>query len=574
MANIEGIIYALQHRDRSNDHVVVPQQESFHAEATTVFHYILLVVERIVGAGSVVPKAAEPYIKAVQEYFNLRTPEEASLLCAFCNLMDDNKIRIRDLAELYRVHSLVILNSYPEINRLVKRGFILRRKDSGNSGNNVYRITEEVVRMIQAGEAPEIKDVSGLDIWGFCSELDVMLERFRHCEIGVNDLEEAIRHLISVNGHLHISKTLQRYDLEFANMLLLLVMTTKFINNHDDNICKMDIDDYFSQNLLRLHCFHLETGEHTLMYMNLVEHACSDGMVVTSEWKLTDECKRDLLKELNLKSLTSNHGITRYVDIPAKRLFYNERVGKEVLLLESLLKPRRMQRVLQALEDNGMRKGFCCLLYGSPGTGKTETVQQLARQTKRDIMLVDIPNVRSKWVGDTEKNIKRVFDNYRSVVREDPVHAPILLFNEADAILSKRNAGSSSVDKMENSMLNIVLEEMERFEGILIATTNLIGNLDPAFERRFLYKIEFDKPMPAERQLIWRSMISGLTKKQAQHLAQRYDFSGGQIENVARKRIVSDIIWGRATLDFDDVIQSCENELLDKSNKKKIGFIS
>ena len=100
----------------------------------------------------------------------------------------------------------------------------------------------------------------------------------------------------------------------------------------------------------------------------------------------------------------------------------------------------------------------------------------------------DVPQIKSKWVGDSEKNIKALFDRYREVVKRSKL-APILLFNEADAIIGKRQEGAErAVEKMENSIQNIILQEIENLDGIMIATTNLQQNMDTAFERRFLYK--------------------------------------------------------------------------------------
>lgn len=90
------------------------------------------------------------------------------------------------------------------------------------------------------------------------------------------------------------------------------------------------------------------------------------------------------------------------------------------------------------------------------------------------------------WVGESEKNIKGIFDDYKQKVKQS-VKAPILLFNEADAIIVKRQVGAErAVEKMENSIQNIILQEIEQLDGILIATTNLAENMDKAFERRFL----------------------------------------------------------------------------------------
>lgn len=261
-----------------------------------------------------------------------------------------------------------------------------------------------------------------------------------------------------------------------------------------------------------------------------VEHSCEDGRASTEVWKLTDYAKREVLSELKLKVGKDNRAdLTHHEDITPKALYYNENVTSQVEQLQSLLGKERMTRVQQRLKDKGMRTGFTCLFYGGPGIGKTETVQQLSRPTGSDIMLVDVPSIRSRWVGETEKNIKEVFDRYKRLAATNDM-APILLFNEADAVLNKRaEVATGSVDKMENAMQNIILHEMEQLDGIMIATTNLTGSLDSAFERRFLYKIEFGKPTPNESRHIWKSMLPELTDAEAFDLARTYAFSGGQI---------------------------------------------
>ena len=224
------------------------------------------------------------------------------------------------------------------------------------------------------------------------------------------------------------------------------------------------------------------------------------------------------------------------------------------------------------MKDTGFRCGFTCLFYGLPGTGKTETVLQLARQTGRDILQVNISQIKSMWVGESEKNIKQVFDNYRAKVKECQI-TPILLFNEADAIIGKRQEGAErAVEKMENSIQNIILQEMETLDGILIATTNLAQNMDKAFERRFLYKIKFEKPTVEARMNMWREMIPKLNEEQSRVLATKYDFSGGQIENIARHYTIGNILHG----DSDDLIaelaEYCDSERLESKENRKIGF--
>jgi len=277
----------------------------------------------------------------------------------------------------------------------------------------------------------------------------------------------------------------------------------------------------------------------------------------------------DVAEEENEKRYNN---LIHYEDIEEKELFFADNVKEDVDRLRDLLQKETMENVMQRLSEHKMRRCFTCILYGDPGTGKTETVRQLARASKRDLFMVDIPSIRSKWVGGTEKNIKALFVQYREAVKKNDV-APILLFNEADALLNRRNGHSSnSVDKMENAMQDIILQEMESLEGIMIATTNITAALDDAFERRFLYKIRYEQPTAEARREIWRSMLPELSDDVVKELAEQYRLSGGEIENIARKYIIDNIINGK-----DDnptlLSQFCRKEKYTKGNvMKRMGF--
>ena len=170
------------------------------------------------------------------------------------------------------------------------------------------------------------------------------------------------------------------------------------------------------------------------------------------------------------------------------------------------------------------------------------------------------------------KNINKLFDQYQELVSKAPI-TPILLFNEADAIISKRQEGAErAVDKMENSIQNIILQKMETLNGILIATTNLAQNMDKAFERRFLYKIKFNKPSIEARMSIWREMIPSLSEADARVLASKYDFSGGQIENIARHYTIDTILHGDINNIVETLSNYCDNERIETTVHRKIGF--
>ena len=268
-----------------------------------------------------------------------------------------------------------------------------------------------------------------------------------------------------------------------------------------------------------------------------------------------------------------NRYLKKHASIKAKPLFYNATEQLQIEQLTNLLSQENLPDVQKRLEELGMRKGFACLFYGAPGTGKTETVLQIAQKTGRDIMQVDIAGLRDKFVGESEKNIKEVFSRYRYLCKHSDV-MPILFFNEADAIMNKRTENiSHSVDKMDNAMQNIILQELEELDGILVATTNLTSNLDKAFERRFLYKVEFHKPDTEVKSLIWSSMMKDISSEDAHQLATLFDFSGGQIENIARKSAINYVLSGKHA-SLEEIKEYCQSELLanTKEHIRVVGF--
>jgi SpoVK/Ycf46/Vps4 family AAA+-type ATPase len=263
-------------------------------------------------------------------------------------------------------------------------------------------------------------------------------------------------------------------------------------------------------------------------------------------------------------------GVINAETIGKKALFYPSKTAQQISELEDLLMPDKFVRVQQSLEAHGMRKGFACLFYGAPGTGKTETVLQVARKTGRHIMQVDMSQMRDKYVGESEKNVKQIFTSYRRLCKCCE-QTPILLLNEADALLSVRlTQMRDAVDQMANTMQNIILQEIETLDGILIATTNLTQNLDAAFDRRFLYKVEFQKPTSEESCHIWQAMLPSLTEENALSLASKYDFSGGQIENIARKQLVSNILHDTDELDMSLISKACDQERLNRQDGERI----
>jgi len=292
-------------------------------------------------------------------------------------------------------------------------------------------------------------------------------------------------------------------------------------------------------------------------------------------YQLTDKAKKELIGyELSQKNATQfDKKLISHGTIIKKELFFDVQMQEQIDRLTNLLMPENFASVQQRLSNNGMRNGFACLFYGAPGTGKTECVYQIARKTGRNILTVDFSEIKSKWVGESEKNVKKLFDIYRNKVSSSDA-APIFLFNEADALLGTRLETLRSVDKMENALQNIILQEMENLNGIMIATTNLTKNLDEAFERRFIYKINFLKPHRDAKRKIWQAMLQSLPDTEAEELATWFDFSGGQIENIVRKITVDLVLTGKEP-SFEKIREFCRNEQMNHFDRRpRIGFNS
>ena len=307
----------------------------------------------------------------------------------------------------------------------------------------------------------------------------------------------------------------------------------------------------------------------------MIEYNNDSGFVNRESFRMTWQAKTELFAELNLTSMNEQNkegDMLMVENIVEKKLFYDTSIQRQITELGLLLEENHYQEIRSRMKESGFRCGFTCLFYGAPGTGKTEAVLQLARMTGRDIMQVNISKIKSMWVGESEKNIQSIFDCYRRKVLEYKL-TPILLFNESDAVIGKRQEGAErAVEKMENSIQNIILQEMETLDGILIATTNLVQNMDKAFERRFLYKIKFNNPTVETRMSIWQEMVPALADSQARTLAMKYDFSGGQIENVARHYAIDNILHGDQEDILKTLIMHCDTERLDKTETRKIGF--
>jgi hypothetical protein len=259
--------------------------------------------------------------------------------------------------------------------------------------------------------------------------------------------------------------------------------------------------------------------------------------------------------------------------IAHQELHYNSDFQVQINKLIKLTSGQALAEYFKKCELNSTRQGINILLHGGPGTGKTELTKQICKMHNRDLFVADISNIKDMWVGSSEKRLKEIFITYNTAVKTAirlNKNIPVLLFDEADAILNKRIEASYSVDIMNNSLQNILLQELENLEGIAICTTNLTRNLDTAFDRRFTLKLEFEQPDRVARIKILKSQLSDLDESIIDHLS-KFELTGGQILNIKRRLLV-DSILGEDDANTN-VISYAENETSFRSvNLNPIGF--
>ncbi len=549
------------------------------AKKMPVMPTLLQAIERVVemSKGSCLSEKfmteAAPEIQFLSESFGI-TDVQAVLFC-ICMERGPRNVDYNDFAFHLDLSKIRVLSYANDIDALVRRR-LLRYRDVKDEDD--FDVPAVVIRYLKRNEVYQLPKRTELD----CSEMfEVLRDWFddlNNSAISPKDLCNEINELFKANKQVSFARQMLEMSFSGESRMLLTLFCHLLVNEDDNDVRFSQMEDVFSNQARFNHARGLlRSGEYELMQANLIEHRCEDGIADPTRYRMTEHAKRTLLAEMNVATPSEKVAdVLRAQDLTEKPMYYTRQNEKQVTELSSFFQDEQYRQIRQRMQQRGFRNGFACLFYGGPGTGKTETVYQLARKTGRDIMIVDVPKIKSKWVGDSEKNIKALFDRYRELVSRagDEKPAPILLFNEADAIIGIRKEGAqSAVDKMENSIQNIILQEMETLDGIMIATTNLADNLDTAFERRFLYKIQFDKPDAAVRAKIWQTMIPELTETDSTALAESYELSGGQIENVARKYAINSILHGDTENLLPVLRNYCNSErLCTKREARRVGF--
>ncbi|MCF8365057.1 MAG: AAA family ATPase [Bacteroidales bacterium] len=514
-------------------------------------------------------------IEALSAFMNCSEKQALLFAIILHNSLESGSADLGDIAGHFGITVMQVLRHKPDLDALVKTRFIrMERNDNPFSHHRNISwfvhptIIDSVLKCKLSGGIGKIDNNYEL-MRRLMETIETASEQAGGCALLAEDMFD----LCKRNSSLPLAQKILNSNLMDTNLIILIFVAYKLINGEDEvaisDACEFLGDDKHRQLLVRRE---LMSGKNKLLERGLLELV--PGMFRNdSELTITEKGLEYLLgqeaEEFSLRTTKAKREIL-HDKIPPVKLFLNKSEQQQLNTLKGLFLPAKFLEISQRMHDNSMKPGFSVLLFGSPGTGKTESVYQLARETGRSILPVEISSAKSMWFGESEKLIKGIFEHYQKLHKGSNI-APILLFNEADGIFGKRSTNlDSSVSQTLNAMQNIILQEMEDFEGIMVATTNLTENLDPAFDRRFLYKIKFDIPNLNTRLQIMQEKIPFLPPEAIRQLCEQYKLTGGQMANIAKKCNIYELLEGTQP-GSPEVGAFCREELGLKE-KVKLGF--
>lgn len=520
------------------------------------------------------------HTQPVVEKFNCSADEAVFFAILFSLYFDTGyTVDIKDIARHLDCDAIELLPYEYHLTNLVKKKLIALSNENRHKAIFTYKFRKNVVQSILTDKEPE-KPEPVTDNISLLRYLRNIVNEYTEKEIDYTEVEEQINEVLQENKHIYFSEKLNALPVNFELKLLLLYIIIRYYEGECCHIVMHTLDTIFWDRRKQFDIVKtIILRNQTVLFERNILKTTSATWKNDMDIELTQEGAKFLFNEDACLILVENElkgkmepNVIQNEKIPLKDLYYNDADLKTIDFIHNTLKTDNFQTIKMRLAENKMTEGITILLHGKPGTGKTETVMQLAKATERNIYRVDISKLKSMWFGESQKKIKKLFQDYYEYADKQTT-TPILLFNEADGVISKRkDSNSSAVAQTENEIQNIILQEMEEFKGILIATTNLTDNIDTAFERRFLFKLELTVPTPSTRYEIYRSLLPNLNDNELWILAEDFDFSGGVIQNIVRKATMHHVLNGSYP-DIAWYIDACKQEQYKTGNTRpKIGF--
>jgi hypothetical protein len=522
----------------------------------------------------------KPSLRIIAGYLNVTQEQALIFALIVVDSYSGDTVNINEICRHLDVNSTTVIQYYDSFEKLEERSFLVskpkRMESSEIITNKEFIAHHEVANAIlKHEECPKIQKKKINNLIDAFGEIYTLIEKLENDHLSRAEFRRTLTRSINELKRFDFIKNMKTIGLNDDEIAILVYVIWNVLSGSNGVDVERLIKEIYGAPSERMNFIQdLKQGDNDLTKHELLEVVPSrflNDIELMPTHGLASKLKDNGIKMEIHKTKRSN--IIEPSSIGEKNLFYNPSESNQISSVRSMMEDENYTALMERLSSKNLPTSMNILLYGAPGTGKTESVFQLARISGREIMKVEISQTKSMWFGESEKIIKKVFTDYAEYSKSSD-KTPILLFNEADAILGNRSelTGSSAARQTENTIQNILLEELENFKGIFFATTNFANNLDKAFERRFLFKVEFNKPSIESRTMIWMNKLSFLNENDAHILAQQFDLSGGQIENIVRKSEIDFILNGEE-VPLDKLIVFCQEEQISKSNERGvIGF--
>ena len=515
-------------------------------------------------------------IKTVADFLGC-SKEQAVLLSIMIHIhFKDEHVSMKtmlDYTGLSKSHALTINNT---LIPLVEKDWIRPEHNINSNPFTEYTINNKLIRSVLKGHLEMKEEATIEDSYQLIVHFKKKLNERISNLISYKQFINWSRELILQNERIELCVFVNKLKIPLEDKVYFLYVCTQFFYGQEDCACDDIIRDFMpplDQQYKLRNSF--KNGTNYLLTGGFLKETIGNDLFGGKTFLITEKAVRSFDKNA-IVTTSKTEGLCEHLEparILERKMIFESKDQIMVNKLHKMLNKDHFKSLTDRLQNQGMKKGISILLYGESGTGKTETVYQLAKTSNRCIMMADASKIRSKWVGETEKNMKALFNEYRNALKVYN-EVPILMFNEADSILGIRNTVSDRKDQFENVMQNILLEELENFEGIFIATTNMVDNLDKAFDRRFLYKLRFDKPDANTVAQIWKSKFPDVPMTILKRICSKISLSGGQIENIRKKVSVDAILDEKVRITESYLFQLAEQETIleKKQYRETIGF--
>ena len=500
-------------------------------------------------------------VNLIKSFFNLELKEATLISVLAINYLNGEKINLVKSMRLLGFNSIEILKNSVYLKCYKTKGWIKCRKKVFSSNIIDFEFTKNFIDAILNNNEKLLERKKPTSL----SEAIIEIRKIILNNSTDYDLDEFIDEtLIEINDYTNyelVDKILNNIEIDEFEKLIIFWILFDFLEgkksfDFDLVLNKILQDPYYILNYkTKIKNSKSNLFKHEYFTFDYSDFGNLENIVFGKKLENWVNSEKIIPNYSSIK-IIKNCKIIKYNKIDYKKLFFNEENLNNIEIINHILEQKHYIKIIKQLIANQVSSNLSIILYGLPGTGKTEYVKQLAKLTKREIYQVDISNIKDLWVGNSEKNLKMIFNEYNQVLKINK-KAPILLFNEADAILGKRINVSNSVDQVFNSLQNILLQELEDFKGIFIATTNSIINIDNAFDRRFVFKIELQLPNENTRFLILKDNFPEINDDILLKIARLHNLSGGQITNI-KKRILLDTLihnsFNKLYIDFEKYV--------------------